>query len=82
MSINLHMLGSIVMDWVVSYVDDNFIIAIQYHKFLKFDLEILKYDFRLKKFTNTLWHNSKFCFHTWMNYYWLFFTSPSDKITS
>ena len=45
------MLGLITMDWFVSYVDDNFIITIQYHSFLEFDLKIPKYDINLKKFT-------------------------------
>ena len=65
MSINLQMLGSIVMDWVVSYVDDNFIIAIQYHKFLKFDLEILKYDFRLRCYAKVIHSPPTFLCWAW-----------------
>ena len=82
MFLNLHMLDSIMMDWVVSYVDGSFIVTIQYNRFLKFDLEMPKYDFNPKRFTNTLCLSSKFCFCTWMGYYWSSLTSPSDKITS
>src|ERR1044072_3251270 len=80
MSVNFHMLCSIMMNWVLCNADGSFVVTQHSHSVVCRNSEFFKHPFQPNPFTNTMCHSSKFSFSAASCYHRLLLAPPRDQV--